>query len=171
MAYTRALLAGPTELKSEAAYNLGNARFRQGDFGPARDAYTRALQGDPSDADAKRNLELALRALQQQQQQQDDPSDSQDQQDQQQQQQQQDQNGEQENQPEQGEDEQQQQPSSQDSENPPPSEQPSPQPADGEMTTEQAERLLDSAAEDEKESLQRRMRAKRRATRLREKDW
>ncbi len=39
------------------------------------------------------------------------------------------------------------------------------------MTEEQAKRLLDSAAEDEKESLQRRMRAKRGKARQREKDW
>ena len=39
------------------------------------------------------------------------------------------------------------------------------------MTEEQAKRLLDSLAEDEKESLRRRMRAKQRGTRQREKDW
>ena len=61
-AYTRALLSSPPELEPDAAYNLGNARFQAQEYGAARDAYTRALKSDPSDIDAKRNLELALRA-------------------------------------------------------------------------------------------------------------
>ena len=73
-AYTRALLTSPPELEPDAAYNLGNARFQAQEFGAARDAYTRALRSNPGDLDAKRNLELALRALQQQQQQQQDDS-------------------------------------------------------------------------------------------------
>jgi Ca-activated chloride channel family protein len=61
-AYTRALLTAPESLVQGAAYNLGNARYRLGEYDEAVSAYERALLDDPSDADAKRNLELALRA-------------------------------------------------------------------------------------------------------------
>lgn len=178
-AYTRALLSAPADLGRDAAYNLGNARFRQQEFGAARDAYTRALKGDPSDVDAKRNLELALRALEQQQQQgQDDPNNESSDEDKdgqqdpqaqpadkeqpQQQDQDQDQDGQQQQQSGETQPQEQQDPGSTPE---------SSKPADGEMTQEQAERLLDSAAEDEKESLRRRMRSKGRPSRQREKDW
>ena len=47
-------------------YNLGNSFFREGDFGRAVDAYIEVLKLDPSDKDAKHNLELALDRLRQQ---------------------------------------------------------------------------------------------------------
>ena len=68
-AYTQALLSAPETLEPRVAFNLGNARFMQQEFGEALKAYRRSLEIDPVDADAKRNFELALRALQQQQQQ------------------------------------------------------------------------------------------------------
>jgi tetratricopeptide (TPR) repeat protein len=48
-------------LAPRADYNLGNARLETHDFSGAVDAYKRALRLDPRDADAKYNLELALR--------------------------------------------------------------------------------------------------------------
>lgn len=80
-AYEHALgVAGP-ELSAAAAYNLGNALFHDEKYDEAVKAYTRALKGAPADGDAKHNLELALRALEQQKQQQKQPpkSDKQDQ--------------------------------------------------------------------------------------------
>jgi tetratricopeptide (TPR) repeat protein len=60
----RAPLAGP------ARFNLGNARFQQQDYRGAIQAYRDALHVNPDDLDTRRNLELALRALEEQQQQQ-----------------------------------------------------------------------------------------------------
>jgi len=64
-AYEHALgVAGP-DLSSRAAYNLGNALFHDEKYDEAVKAYTRALKGSPQDGDAKHNLEMALRALEQ----------------------------------------------------------------------------------------------------------
>ncbi|GMU66981.1 MAG: hypothetical protein AMXMBFR36_32550 [Acidobacteriota bacterium] len=61
------------ELAADAYYNLGNARLAGGDAGGALEAYAETLRRAPRREDAKRNLELALRALEQQQQQQQNP--------------------------------------------------------------------------------------------------
>jgi Ca-activated chloride channel homolog len=80
-------------LAEPARYNLGNALFQQKDYQGAITAYRGALELSPDDIDARRNLELTLRALeeqkQQQQQQQQKQDDKQDKKEQQQQQQQQ----------------------------------------------------------------------------------
>jgi Ca-activated chloride channel family protein len=85
----RSALAGP------ARFNLGNTLFQKQDFRGAIQAYRDALEVAPEDADTRRNLELALRALkeqqarqQQQQQQKDQSGDRQQKQDQSQKQQQ-----------------------------------------------------------------------------------
>jgi Ca-activated chloride channel homolog len=67
----RSPLAGP------ARYNLGNTLFQKKDYAGAVQAYRDALRAQPNDADTRRNLEIALRALQQQKQQQ--PKDKDDQ--------------------------------------------------------------------------------------------
>ena len=54
----------------ESGHNLGNALFNDKKYDDAVKAYTRALKSVPQDGDAKHNLELALRALEQKQQQQ-----------------------------------------------------------------------------------------------------
>lgn len=54
-------------LAAAARYNLGNAFFTKQDFAAAVDAYRSALELAPGDEDTRRNLELALRRLQQQQ--------------------------------------------------------------------------------------------------------
>jgi len=69
-AYEHALGAAGPDLSSRAAYNLGNALFHDEKYDEAVKAYTRALKGTPQDGDAKHNLELALRALEQKKQQQ-----------------------------------------------------------------------------------------------------
>jgi Ca-activated chloride channel homolog len=66
-AYEKALGSAGKDLVPTAAYNLGNALFKDERYDEAAKAYIRALKSQPQDADAKRNLELALRALQQQQ--------------------------------------------------------------------------------------------------------
>jgi Ca-activated chloride channel family protein len=60
----RSPLAGP------ARFNLGNALYGKKDFKGAIGAYRDALRVAPGDLDTRKNLELALRALQEQQQQQ-----------------------------------------------------------------------------------------------------
>ena len=52
--------AGP-DLAVAASYNLGNARLAAGDFAGAVEAFKQALRAAPGNADAKFNLELALR--------------------------------------------------------------------------------------------------------------
>jgi Ca-activated chloride channel family protein len=56
-----------SDLRRKAAYNLGNALFKAGQFQQAADQYTQVLQMDPGDLDAKYNLELALRKIEEQQ--------------------------------------------------------------------------------------------------------
>lgn len=78
-------------LAAKAYYNLGNARLAAEDLPAAVEAYKNSLRRDPTSADAKFNLELALRRLQEQQKQnqQNQKSQNQDQQQQQEQQEQQ----------------------------------------------------------------------------------
>jgi len=51
------------EIRFSAAYNLGNAAFTQGDAAAAAEYYRQAIRIDPKQADARHNLELALRKL------------------------------------------------------------------------------------------------------------
>lgn len=68
------------DIRSKAAYNLGNATYKQGDFQAAVKHYKQAIAQDPSSEDARHNLELAIRALQQQKEQQSKQSQDQSQQ-------------------------------------------------------------------------------------------
>lgn len=109
-------------LSAAARFNLGNTLLQRQDYGGAVQAYREALRAEPGAPDVRRNLELALRAIQEQQQQQ-----QQQQQDKQQNQDQKDQKGQQQKQDQQGQGQQQprrqsqgQQPSGgQKAENPP----------------------------------------------------
>lgn len=92
----RALGAGDSPLAGAARYNLGNSLFQKQDYAGAVRAYRDALTLLPDDPDTRRNLEIALRALeeqkkQQEQQQPGDDSDAPRQNQEQQQQEQQDQ--------------------------------------------------------------------------------
>jgi Ca-activated chloride channel family protein len=58
------------ELSQKSHYNLGNTYFRAEDWPAAIEAYKEALRINPDDVEAKYNLELALKKLQEQQQQQ-----------------------------------------------------------------------------------------------------
>ena len=179
-AYQEAAESGDPAVEAQAWYNLGNALYRQQQLQPALEAYKQALRRNPADVDAKHNLELTLEQMQEQQQQQQQSSDQQDenddenqenQQEQQEQEQQQPPDGQQEqqeqeqqNQPEQEEQEQEenqqqeqgQQQDQQGQQDPPQSgEEPQPQP--GELSREDAERLLEAIDEDP-DQIQRRRR-------------
>ena len=181
-AYQAAAESGDPAVEAQAWYNLGNALYRQQQLQPALEAYKQALRRNPADVDAKHNLELTLEQMQEQQQQQQQSSDQdenddenrQDQENQPQEQppdeQEQQEQEQQQNQPEQDEQEQQQQPEQQrqqdqqqqqdqqeqGQEDPPQSgEEPQPQP--GELSREDAERLLEAIDEDP-DQIQRRRR-------------
>lgn len=168
----QALRNADESVAQSAFYNIGNVQFNTQDYEAAIESYKEALRINPNDIDAKHNLELALRQLQQQQQQQDPQQQQQDQQqqdqqqqqqqqqqqDQQQQQQQQQQQNQQQNQQQQQQQNQQQQQQPQQPQDPQQQQQqedqqqPQPQSAE-EMTREQAENLLDAVA-DESQTLQ-----------------
>jgi len=61
-------------LTQKAHYNAGNAHFKLTQYDEAIEAYEKALELDPDDADARHNLELAKRAKERQQQSCDDGS-------------------------------------------------------------------------------------------------
>ncbi len=179
-AYRQAAESGDPAVEAQAWYNLGNALYRQQQLQPALEAYKQALRRNPTDVDAKHNLEMTLEQIQQQQQQQ-QPSDRQEQQNddenqenqseqQEQQQEQQNeeqqeqnqQNEEQQNEEQQNEEQQEQNQQNQQNEEQPPNpsgEEPQtePQPQPGELSREDAERLLEAIDEDP-DQIQRRRR-------------
>ena len=66
----RAAASGPDEVRFRAYYAVGNHYFRQDRLREARDAYKNALKLNPSDLDAKFNLEVVQRLLDERQRQQ-----------------------------------------------------------------------------------------------------
>lgn len=162
-AYRGAIEAADPVLEAQAWYNLGNALYRQQQVEGALEAYKEALRRNPGDTDAKHNLEVALEQLQQQeqqrqQQQQSDESEDQDEDGQDQEQsgqegQEQSESGQpreqsQEEDPEEepGRDEQEGQQPDGDSE--PETGEAGAQPQPGQMSREEAERLLQAITED-----------------------
>jgi tetratricopeptide (TPR) repeat protein len=159
-----------TDLDQHSLYNLGNTFFQGEQYEGAIEAYKEALRLNPGDLEAKQNLELALRQLQQQEQQQQEQQNEEQQEQEEQQQDQQQQDGEQdeqqeEQQPQDGQqDEQQQDEQEQDGQQD--EEQQEDQQQDGQpdeqqdsqaggqpqqqetgLTEEQAKQLLEAAAE------------------------
>lgn len=62
-AYREALLLGGDAARASAAFNLGNLAMKERRYGEAASWYRGALRLEPDAADAKRNLEDALRRL------------------------------------------------------------------------------------------------------------
>ena len=63
----QAVNKGDRGIQASAWYNSGNALFETGKYQDAAQAYIQALRINPADLDAKHNLELALRKVQEQQ--------------------------------------------------------------------------------------------------------
>lgn len=61
--YDESLQNAEGELRASGFFNRGNASFRISQYDEAVEAYKEALRINPDDADAKHNLELALRQL------------------------------------------------------------------------------------------------------------
>lgn len=64
----QAISKGDRGLQTSSWYNAGNALFEMGNYSDAAQHYVQALRLNPSDRDAKKNLELALQKSKQQQQ-------------------------------------------------------------------------------------------------------
>jgi Ca-activated chloride channel family protein len=154
-------------VQSDALYNLANSYFKAEQFEPAVKTYIESLKRNPDDVEAKQNLELALRMMQQQKQQQQQKGDeNKDEQKQDQQEKQQDQKQDQEKQ-----DEQQQKQQEQDQQQEQQEEQQQQQPKPEEMTKEEAEQLLNALMQDEQNALEKVMKAKVQDRKKRERDW
>lgn len=188
--FRSAVESGDPRLASAAWYNLGNTLFRQGALPESLEAFKQALRADPGDVDAKHNLERVLEQMRQQEQQQqqqgDGENDQEDQEDEEQNEgqpppegddQEQDQpepNPEEDQNPEGNQDpeeDSEQNPQQNPEQNPDEGESP-PEggpPPPGEMTREEAERLLDAIREDQDE-VNRQPRVPARGTRPR-RDW
>ncbi|MCZ7585065.1 MAG: tetratricopeptide repeat protein [Deltaproteobacteria bacterium] len=141
-AFRKAAKSDDRDVAADARYNAGNALFQQQKLDEAIVEYTETLKLRPDDEDAKYNLELARRLLQQREQQDQDQKDqqqqNQDRQQQnqdQQQQQQQDEKPDQPQEPEEGESGEQ------------PKEEPQPQPGDENEQQEQPEQQNADAAQ------------------------
>lgn len=184
--YKNALTVNDTKARADLHYNMGNIYNTQGDqmlqkgnqqamekYKAARDNYIKSLDLMPHDLDAKWNLQLTqmkIKELEKQQQQQQDNKDQnkQDQDKQNQNQQQDKKDQQQDKQDQQKKDQQQQNPEDQQQEQKP---QPKPQKSEEEMEKEEAMRLLQQYADDDKElnKPQKKMRAL--MGKKPEKDW
>jgi len=150
--------------KAHARYNKGNALFDAGQYREAADAFIESLKLTPDDQDAKFNLSLALKKLQEQQQQQQQDKNKQ----QQKNDQQQDKNKQQ-NKDQQEQNKQQQQQDKNKQEQNPERERASSAPQKT-MSKADAERILEVLRNSEKD-IQKKLRA-RQATRPKtDKDW
>jgi Ca-activated chloride channel homolog len=67
-ALRQSISKGDKEIKENSWFNTGNALFSMGDYKAAAESFIQALKLDPADKEAKHNLELALRKLNQQEQ-------------------------------------------------------------------------------------------------------
>lgn len=184
--FRAAVESGDPQLAAAAWYNLGNTLYRQGALPESLEAFKQALRADPADVDAKHNLERVLEQMQQQQQQQ--QGDGEDEQENQPENEEQPSEGggqdqDQQDQPQQESEQQEPEDEQDPNRNPEQSPQPDPEqdpdeseqpreggtPPPGEMTREEAERLLDAIQEDQDE-VNRQPRVPARGTRPR-RDW
>lgn len=123
-------------------HNMGVSYQKQEKYGECIEAYKQALKNNPGDMDTKHNLTLALQMLQQQQQQQQQQQNQDQNKEDQNKQQQQNQNNNQNNKDDKKEQDQNQEQNSSDKQQ---------QQQEQEMSKENAEKLLNSVMQDEKD--------------------
>jgi len=158
--YRRALAAANPALDPRAVYNMGNTFLSQQQYRDAVSAYQRALKLNPSDADAKRNLELALLRMKQQQQQ-PKPSGGEKKDDSEQK------RKEQEPQPGAGEEKQQ----GREEKKKDPQAQGAAGKEKGSLSRDEAERILNALQDEEKDNMKKRMETAKEEQEEVEKDW
>ena len=188
--YGNAALSDDAVMSSAALYNAGNAFLQAGQMDTAVEAFKGALKLNPDDQDAKHNLEVALKLLEQQQEQQQDQQDGEDQENENQEDQNEQDQDKQEQQEQDGEDEQNQDQDEQDQEDQEQNQQDQEQNQQDQdeqeqqgqdeqgqdqqgqaMSQEEAERLLDAIG-DAEEELQAKLRAAKAGKREKvDKDW
>jgi len=144
-------LTDDKEQKASAYHNLGNSFLKAEKFQESVDAYKQSLRNNPRDLETKYNYSYAKRMLQQEQEQQQDQYKDQDKKDEekkddQQKQDQQDQKQDEKKDEEQKQDQEQQKQDREQQEE----EQKEQQPKEGEISKEDAERMLDALNQDEK---------------------
>ena len=140
---------GNRSLASKAYFNAGDVCMAAQQYQEAVQFFKRSLRNNPLDDEARYNLALAQKLLQQQQDQNQDEKNQNDQQQQQQQQDQQQQNQDQ--QQDQNKDQQQQDPPQQDQQNQDQQDQ-QPQQQQGQMSKDQAEAILNANNRDEQQT-------------------
>ncbi len=167
------------EQKAMAYYNLGNSFLKAQQYEPSIEAYKMALRNNPSDIDARYNLEYARKMLKNQQQNQDQNQDKQDKKDQQDQQKDQDkkdnkQDQDQEKDQQDKQDQEQNQQNKQDN----PNDQGKPEQQMNDQQSKQiskkdAERMLEALKNNEKKTLEKLKKDKKENVRVikKEKDW
>jgi Ca-activated chloride channel family protein len=170
--YEGSLAGADSSLSSFARYNMGNSLYQMGDLRGAVEQYVEALKLNPEDADAKHNLELALRQLGRQSRSSSADSSSSEE-------------GGEESEPKEGDQprdgdrrgERDQQGEDKERESPATDGEPEPRTLNegegeerGSFTKEEAERLLEALGAEEKDQLKKRMKAKVRRKAV-EKDW
>ena len=140
---------GNHKLASLAAFNAGDICMLGQQYEQAVQMFKRALRNDPTDDEARYNLLLAKKLLEQQQQQQDQDQDQDQDQNQQEQQQQQQQDQQQQDQQDQPQDQNQDQQQQQQPDQP---QQQQEQPQPNQMSQEQAEAILNANNRDEQDT-------------------
>ncbi|MBU2462634.1 MAG: tetratricopeptide repeat protein [Candidatus Edwardsbacteria bacterium] len=134
------LLTKDKSFQAKTFYNIGNCHFKQGKLDEAVNSYVSSLLLNPSDMKAKQNLEFCLKQKEDQQSQNDSTK-----QDQQQKPQQQDQNKQ-------------------------PGQQPKPQPQKGQLSKDEADRILQALQNKEKENMKKQQEQPAKTEKV-DKDW
>jgi len=184
-AFQKAVETGNASLGANAFYNIGNALYKKQAFDQAVAAYEKSLELNPGDMDAKINLEMALEKMQEQEQKKQDDKDKSDENkenDKDQESDSDDQKSDEEKENEEQNEKQKDQDQKDEQQNQNPEDSPNPEdsqdpekPQDqqqqpGELSPEEAERLLDALKDRETES-QKRRRIKLQGKRYRGNPW